>query len=66
MFLKHSRDQNMLAWKILQEYPKQWHLLFIVEYFKMTNKMKVNHLPFDIFSKPSVMRTVASLSISHA
>lgn len=31
----------------------------------MTNKRTVNYLLVDIFLKPSIIKTVASLSISH-
>lgn len=54
----------MQAQEILQE--SQKYLLFVVEGFKMTDKMKVHYLPFNIFSKPLVMKTVSSLSISYA
>lgn len=49
----------MQVWNILQEYPTQWHLLFIMECFKMTNKRAANFLLFDIFLKPSKIKTVA-------
>lgn len=40
---------GMQLWNILQKYPPKWHLLFIMECFKMANKMEINYLPLTSF-----------------